>query len=331
MAHVAPYKKEVVERLAKQFESSRVIGIASIHGIPATQFQAIRKQLSGRASITVTKNNLLRLALKQATSKRKDLAKLIEAIDGQTAVVMADLNPFKLFKELEATKTRAPARGGEVAPEDIWVREGETPFKPGPVVGELQKVGIPAAIERGKVVIKKDKLLVKAGERIPRDIAQVLARLEIFPLVVGLDLRGAYEDGMVFHRESLAIDEVRIRWQIAQAGREAFALALRIAYPTKATMGPLLARAHGQALGLAMEAGFPTKESIGFLLARAQAQMLALASRAPAAADEDLRKMMSSPPGPAPPPPEPRKEEKKEEKKEATEEEAAAGLGALFG
>jgi len=331
MAHVAPYKKEIVERLARQFESSRVIGIASIHGIPAPQFQAIRKQLSGRASITVTKNNLLRLALKQAASKRKDLAKLIEAIEGQTAVVMADLNPFKLFKELEATKTRAPARGGEVAPEDIWVREGETPFKPGPVVGELQKVGIPAAIERGKVVIKKDKLLVKAGERIPRDIAQVLARLEIFPLVVGLDLRGAYEDGMVFHRESLAIDEAQVRGQIAQAGREAFALALRIAYPTKATIGPLLARAHGQALGLALEAGFPTKESIGFLLARAQAQMLALASRAPAAADEDLRKMLSSPPGPAPPPSEPRKEEKKEEKKEATEEEAAAGLGALFG
>src|SRR5207245_1547002 len=86
-------------------------------------------------------------------------------------------------------------RGGEIAPEDLWVRGGETPFKPGPVVGELQKAGIPAAIERGKVVIRQDKLMVKAGARIPRDVAQQLARLEIFPLVVGLDLRGAQEQG----------------------------------------------------------------------------------------------------------------------------------------
>src|SRR5207249_432728 len=86
----------------------------------------------------------------QARARTPALVQLRETIQGQTAVVTADINPFRLFKELEATKTRAPARGGEVAPEDLWVRAGETPFKPGPVVGELQKAGIPAAIERGK-------------------------------------------------------------------------------------------------------------------------------------------------------------------------------------
>src|SRR2546428_8789772 len=143
-----------------------------------------------------------------------------------------------------STKSRAPARGGEAAAEGLWVRAGETPFKPGPVVGELQKAGIPAAIERGKVVIRQDKLLVKTGQRIPRDVAQQLARLEIFPLVVGLDLRGAYEAGTVFRREALAIDDAIVRGQIAQAGRQAFALALEIAYVTRETIGPLLAKAH---------------------------------------------------------------------------------------
>lgn len=292
MAHIAPYKKQVVEDLAKRWAQARVIGIASIQGIPAPQFQAIRKKLFGRASITVAKNNLLRLALDQASAKKKDLAKLSEAIEGQTAVVTADINPFKLFRELEATKTRAPARGGEIAPEDLWVRAGETPFKPGPIVGELQKAGIPAAIERGKVVIRQDKLMVKAGQRIPRDVAQQLARLEIYPLVVGLDLRGAYEEGTVFRRETLAIDDVVVRGQIAQAGREAFALALQIAYPTKETIRPLLAKAHLQALGLAVESEFPTKESIQFLLAKAQSQMLALAARAREASDEEHRALI---------------------------------------
>ena len=288
MAHVAPIKKRLVEDLASQCAQAKVVGIVNIRGIPAPQFQAIRKRLRGRATITVAKNNLLRLALEQASAKKPDLAKLGETIDGQTAVVTADINPFRLFKELEATKSRAPARGGEIAPEDLWVRAGETPFKPGPIVGELQKAGVPAAIERGRVVIRQDKLLVKSGQRIPRDIAQQLGRLEIFPLVVGLDLRGAYEAGTVFRREALAIDDVVVRGQIAQAGREALALALVAAYPTKDTIRPLLARAHSQALRLAVESEFPTEESITLLLAKAHSQMVALAARVPSAVDGGL-------------------------------------------
>src|SRR3989442_6868944 len=160
MADVAPYKKQRVEALATRCAQARVVGIANIHGIPAPQFQAIRKKLTGRATITVAKNNLLRLALQQASEKKPDLVKLSDTIEGQTAVVTADINPFRLFKELEATKTRAPAPGGEVSPEDLWVRGGETPFKPGRAVAERQKAGSPAAIERAKVVIGRDSLIV---------------------------------------------------------------------------------------------------------------------------------------------------------------------------
>src|SRR2546426_4221345 len=231
MTHVAPYKKRLREALAPRCAQAGVSGIANTPGTPAPKFQASRKKPSGRATITVAKNNLLRLALQQASEKKPELIKLSDTIEGQTAVVTADINPFRLFKELEATKTRAPARGGEIAPEDLWVRAGETPFKPGPVVGEFQKAGIPAAIERGKVMIRQDKLMVKAGARIPRDVAQQLARLEIFPLVVGLDLRGAYEDGTVFRREVLSVDDTVVRGQNAQAWRAAIAPATWIWYP----------------------------------------------------------------------------------------------------
>src|SRR3990170_2311900 len=310
MAHVAPYKKEAVADLVKRFADSKVVGIANIQGIPAPQFQAIRRKLHGRATITVSKNSLLMLALKEAAARKPHLDQLVDAIDGQTAVLTAEMNPFRLFKELEATKTKAPARGGEVAPEDLWVREGETPFKPGPVVGELQKAGVPAAIERGKVVIKKDKLLVKAGERIPRDVAHVLARLEIFPLIVGLDLRGAYEDGTVFRRDALAVDDTVVRAQILAAVRGAFNLAMFVAYPSKATIRSLLGLAQRDGLSLAVESGFPTKDSVRFLFAKAQAQMLALASRAPGALDDDLRSKVSGASGPAPPPAGSKTEEK---------------------
>jgi large subunit ribosomal protein L10 len=288
----------------------------------------MRKRLLGRAALKVSKNNLLRIALKEAASRKKGLDGLIDVIQDQTAVVTAEINPFRLYKEMEATKTKAPARGGERAPEDLWVREGDTPFKPGPIVGELQKAGVPAAIERGKVVIKKDKLLVKAGDKIPRDVAQVLTRLEIYPLTVGLDLRGAYEGGTVFRRDVLSVDETKVRADLSLAGRQAMNLAVFVGYPSKQTIKPLLSTAFRRALAVALEAGFPTRESVKFLLAKAQAQAIALASRAPGAVDDETRKKLGGGP-----PAKPAKEAEKAEKKEETssEEEAAAGLGSLFG
>ena len=330
-ARANPVKAAEVDALASKLREAKVVGIVNVQGIPARQFQAMRRRLRGRVDIRVAKNTLMRLALERAAAEKQGLAALASALEGQTALVTTALNPFKLFKELEATKTTAPARGGEVAPADIWVRAGETPFKPGPVVGDLQKAGIPAAIERGKVLIKKDKLLVKQGDRIPREVAQVLARLEIYPLIVGLDLRGAYEDGQVYRRDALAVDEVTVRAQVTDAIRRALSLSLITAYPTRFTVPLLLSTAYRKALGLAVRAGIPTRDSIKLLLAKANAAMLAVAARVPAGLDEELRKRLLTA-GSAPPPAkngESRNEGKEE--KEASEQDAARGLGALFG
>src|SRR5512137_369248 len=180
----------------------------------------MRTNLRANAEITMLKNTLLKIAIKQASKDKKGLDQLSESVNGQCAVVTSDLNPFKLFKQLDATKTKMPAKGGEISPDDIEIKAGETPFKPGPVVGELQKAGLPAAIEQGKVVIKKDKLLVKKGDKIPRDVALVLSKLEIYPLTVGLDLSAAFEDGMIYKKDVLAVDETMImnRVKAAAAG-----------------------------------------------------------------------------------------------------------------
>ncbi len=280
-ARANPTKVAEVDALSERIRGANVVGIIDVRGIPAQQFQAMRRRLRGKADIRVAKNSLLKLALERVAPEKEGLADLAASLGGQVALVTTALNPFRLFKELEGTKSSAPARGGEAAPMDIWVREGETPFKPGPVVGELQKAGVPAAIEKGKVLVKKDKLLVKAGDRIPREVASVLTRLEIYPLIVGLDLRGAYEAGQVYGRDVLAVDDVKVRADVMAAIHGALNLAVFVEYPTAFTIPILLGKAHREALGLAIEAGFPTKESAALLLAKAQAQAQALAALVP--------------------------------------------------
>jgi len=331
-AHAAPWKKDAVTEIITELKASPVIGVVDIHGIPARQFQLMRRNLRGQARITVVKRTLLKRALEEVSKERRGLEQLEEDLAGQCAIVTSTANPFRLFRHLEATKTKMAARGGELAPEDIEVRAQETPFKPGPIVGELQKAGIPAAIDAGKVVIKKDKLLVKRGEPITRELALALAKLEIHPLTVGLDLKAAYENGTVFRREALAVDETALLGQIQLAARSVLSLALEIGYATPRTIRPLLARAHNAALALAVSASIPTKESLKLLLAKANAQVLSLAARLkPEALDDELRARLSAAP-PLPAPPAATEVEKKEKDKERpSEEEAAAGLGALFG
>ena len=331
-AHIAPWKKEAVADLAKIITKSRVVGVIDVHGVPAPAFQTMRTNLRGKADIVMLKNTLLKIALKQAGKDKKGLEMLADSIDGQCAIVTSDLNPFRLFKQLDKTKTKMPARGGEISPDDIEIKAGDTPFKPGPVVGELQRAGLPAAIEQGKVVIKKDKIVVKKGDKIPRDVALVLSKLEIFPLTVGLDLHAAFEEGMIYKRDVLAVDDVLILGQMKAAAAGAMNLAVFISYPTKQSIRPMLANAHYKAINLAVNAEIANKETIKIMLAKANAQMLSLASKVPAALDDELKGALSN--APKPDKGGERKEDKKEEKKEekkVSEDEAAAGLGALFG
>ncbi len=274
----ARWKQDNVQTLIKLIQDNPVIGIVKVGGIPGPQIQKMRRELQGKATLLVAKNNLLELALKEAAGKKKGVDELVENFDGQVAIVATDVNPFKLFKDMEATMTKAPAKGGELAPDEIYIKAGDTPFKPGPVVGDLQKAGIPAAIEQGKVVIKKDKVLVKEGEPIPVDVAKMLTRLEIFPLTVGMELSAAYEDGTIFGKDVLKVDEIEFMANLNFAISGTFNLATFIGHATPQTINPLIRKAHFDAMNLALNAGVVNSTTIETLLSLAQGKMLALAS-----------------------------------------------------
>lgn len=267
---VRPEKLEQVDRLKEHLLEHPMAALVGIRGVPAAALQSMRRELRGRGHpILVAPNSSLRHAIESASEKRPALKPLLDHLSDQTAVLAAEGNPFSLYLELARTRSPTPARGGELAPNDILVPAGTTSFKPGPIVGELQHAGFPAAIEKGKVVLKKDTVIVKAGEPIPREVAGMLTRLDIFPLQVGLQLR-AVVDGETFYPPSiLSVDLDERRAEFARAHRRALGLAVELAYPTRESTPLLLARAHRQALLLAVAAGYPTPETIAPLLARA--------------------------------------------------------------
>ena len=278
-AHVAEWKFNEIKQITDLITKNKVIGIVEVGGIPAPQMQQMRKSLYGVATIRSAKNSLLNLALDEAEKKIKGISSLKELVNGQAAIITTDMNPFKLFAKIKESRTNAPAKGGEKLSHDIEIKAGDTPFKPGPIVGELQKAGIPAAIQEGKVVIKTDKVIVPAGEKIKPDIAQILTRLEIFPIDIGIGLNGVFEDGTVYKPEVLDINIEEFTGKMNQASGNAFTLALELGWTNKQTIQPLIMKAYNNAFVIAVEQGIVNKETVKNLISKANSQMLALKNK----------------------------------------------------
>ena len=340
MAHVAEWKKEEVKELKGLIDSHEVIGIVNLLNIPARQLQEMRKSLQGKAIIRMSKKNLMDLAFEDCNTSKENIVDLSNHMDGQPAIVFTDMNPFKLYKILEDSKTSAPAKEGNVPDSDIVVPEGDTGFEPGPLLGELQQVGIPAKIDKGKIVVSKAHVIVKAGEPVSRQVASMLTRLDIHPMEVGIDLQAAYEDEAIYTSDLLTVDEEKTLADLQGAFLQAFNLSVNAGIPTKETIVAIIQNANSKSFNLAMAASILTSETTEPLIALANAKLLALASAvsgSEGAIDDELLEKLSNAPVAAAPVVEEVQDtsddsaEEEEEEEEASEEEAAAGLGALFG
>jgi large subunit ribosomal protein L10 len=338
MTHVAEWKKEEVNSLKELIKSHDVVGMANLADIPAPQLQRMRRNLRGSATVRMSRKTFMNLAL--AESKKPKIEELGEHMEGQPALIFTNMDPFKLYKILEDSKTPAPAKPGSIAPSDIVVPKGDTSFKPGPILGEIQKVGIPAKIDKGKIVITNDKTIVAEGEVIPRNVASILTRLEIYPMEVGIDLVAVHEEQTVYTADILTVDEKKTLIDIQKAFTQALNLSVNAEIYNKESVPIILQNAVSKSLNLAINASIPTSKTTDILLSRAYSQMLALASvisesDEKALDDELLEKLKSRVTRKEVKEVKEEKEEEEpeeeEESEEEKEEEAAAGLGALFG
>lgn len=336
-SHIPKWKAKEVEEIKELIKSHHLFGIVGIEGIPAKQLQTMRRELQGTAYIKVARNTLIKRALDELGQDVKNMG---EFIDVQTALVFSEQNPFRLYKLLEKSKTPSPIRSGAVAPKDIVVEARPTSFPPGPILGDLQRAGIPAAIDGGKVVVKETKTVLKQGETVPQLLASMLNRLEIYPIVVGLDLRAVLEEGSIFRPDVLAVDDAQYFNDIALAAKQAFNLSVYAAYPTADNITTLISKASTESRNLGIYAAVFEPELMGALMGKAQSQMLAVAAAASTknedAVDDELKQALGAAAAAAVSATSDTKadeavEAKEDKEEENSEENGMAGLGALFG
>ncbi|HII72689.1 TPA: 50S ribosomal protein L10 [Candidatus Woesearchaeota archaeon] len=280
-AKIPEAKKQVIKDIVKLAKEYPIVGAVNMENLPTKQLQNMRAQLRTKVVLKMTKRRLMKIALEQAAKEKPGVEKLIPYLKGMPALLFTKENPFSLYKTLSKNKSSAPIKAGQKAPNDIVVPAGPTSFAPGPIIGQLGQAGIAAGIEGGKVAIKKDSKVAKEGDTIKPELASILTRLGIEPMEIGLDLTATFEDGNIFTKDVLAVDEKEYIDNITNGHRWAFNLAMEAGILTKETTTLMITKAFNDAKALAIAQDIYADTVMPMLLAKAHNQMLGLKGMVP--------------------------------------------------
>jgi large subunit ribosomal protein L10 len=265
-------KPKKVEELVDRIKGYSVIGLISIHKMPAKTFQIIRKRLKGTAEIKVTKKTVIERSLE----KTGTLEKMKHYVKGEQGLMLSNETPFRLFKILKENVSQASAKVGDIAPKDIVVQKGPTPIAPGPAISTFQKAGLKTTVQEGKIAVAQDKVVTKAGDEVTEEVASILNLLKIEPMEIGMDLVAALEDNILYTREILDVDTDDYIRSIEMSVQEMINLSLNVNYPTKDSIEAMLSKAFAESRSLAFEANIIDKNFIDDVLAKAAREAKAL-------------------------------------------------------
>ncbi len=273
-----PKKTKMYSALAELAQKYKVIAMVRMEKVRATQLMQVRKKFRNEMKIMMIKNNVAKKSL--ANVKVKGLDKLIDGLEGQYAMMFTNMDPFKLYLALDKSKIFLPAKGGDVASDEIMVSAGNTGIPPGPVLTEFKEAKVPTKIDSGSVWISEDTVVANPGDAISHKLASLLGKLGIKPIKAGMTINAALQEGVLYKHQDLRIDVDEIKQDIMASFNAAIALAVNASYATKESIEHMLRKAFGNARALSINSGYATSETAKEILYSAESKALAVYEKA---------------------------------------------------
>jgi large subunit ribosomal protein L10 len=280
VTHVAPWKKEIFQKLAELIEKYPVVAIADLQKVRSSQIQEIRKKLRGQAEVLVAKNTILKKAASAISEKKPHINDFAEGVAGSSLLLFTGMNPYALILFLNKNKVRVPAKAGDTATSEIIIPAGNTGLQPGPVISEFGEVKVTTRIEGGSIWVARDTVVASEGDTISAKLASLLSKLGMKPMEAGLSIVRAFDGGVVLKMDDLVFDLESYKSDLAEACRDAIALSVETEYVLPETAPMIIGSAYREALYLANEVEFPTSENIGDLVKQAYSEMRLLSDAA---------------------------------------------------
>jgi len=275
---VSERKKQELAEIKELIEKYPVVGLIDLFKMPSRQLQAVRKAVRNNALIKMCKKNVLLLALKNVTGK-ENIQKLSEIDVKEPTLIFSNLDSFKLFKILSKNKSPRYAKPGDVVMNDIMVPAGPTSMLAGPAIGEFQRAKIPAMVKEGKIHVREDTVVVKKNDAISAQLANILKKLDIQPIEIGINVLALWEDETLYCKEILDVNEEAYIQNIREGYIQALNLSVNIGYLNKESIKILLLKGYQQAKSLGINAEIFDKGVIENLINKASAEAQVLKTK----------------------------------------------------
>lgn len=249
-------KTKIVEEIIKIFNEYPTIGFIDFYNLPTQKYKEIKKKLS-EIKIKFFKKSLVIKAL-----ERLGKQDLIKYMPNQVGILYSYRNCFEIYREINKLVSYRAAKEGDIAEEDIIIKPMITNIPAGPAISEFQVLKFDVGIEGGKIAIKKEKLLVRKGEKINLKVASILQKLGIRPIKVKLNVLAMYDGKTLYPKEILEMDEKYYIEEILKAFSFANEISKKIGYYTKYNIREFLIRAKTYALYLGRYGNILEKEIV---------------------------------------------------------------------
>ena len=267
-------KPKAIEDLKKTISNYKIIGLISMNKLPAKQLQDIKKKLDNIAKIKMSKKVIINKALEQSNIRNKE--ELLGKLEGSMALIFSNENPFKVYKIAKDNKSPAKAKAGDTAEKDIEIKAGPTSLPAGPAITQLQSIGLKTRVDGGKITISESKTVVKKGDKITNDMANVFTMLGLEPMEVGLNIKYLMDDGILYNQDVLDIDEKEFNNNLLKAVQHGINLSMNINYITKLNSKLLIQKAFKEAKELCLAANIISKDYMDDLLLKAVKEAMIL-------------------------------------------------------
>jgi large subunit ribosomal protein LP0 len=305
---VSKRKETKKEGKAKKFEAIYdILGqytkalLVQINNISADQIHQTRRELRAVGSLMLMgKNTLIKKVIesrirepmegdrrvdeKKSTWFNVDYwATLKDELNGNVAIIFTN-GDFSTIKSIyEQHQREAPARAGQIAQCDVFIKPGSTGLDP-KQTAFFQQLNIPTKIVKSMIEIVSETKVVGKGDIVEPSHQVLLEKLHIKPFSYKLQAVSVIDHGKIFSAKVLDISTKDILARYAGVLNNVAAVGLQIGYPTLVSVRQSIMNSFKNLVAVTFETEVTFPQAEKFKSAASAAPVAAAPVAAPVAA-----------------------------------------------
>lgn len=253
------YGKNLVE-LLKQYNK---ILLVNIDNVGAYSIQKTRQSLRGKAALLFGKNTLIRKTIRDYIEKCEEagnnestrIEALLPFIKGNVGMIFTNEDLRSIKEVVESFKQKAPAKVGQIAPDDVWVEPGPTGMEP-TQTSFLQALNIGSKIVKGQVEITNRVHLIKQGDKVGPSESALLDKLNIQPFSYKAEVKTVFDSGFVYPSSLLNLGVNDVLQTLSKGLQRVATISLQIGFPTLASVPHLISRSYRNLISISIETNY---------------------------------------------------------------------------